>query len=131
MIVIDTHVLVWWLDVSVRLDDRVRARLNAENDVRLCAISWHEIALATSHGRMQLESSPKEWTAKAVRVATLRVEPLTPAMCFESTRLPGEFHRDPADRLIVATARLLDAELVTADGKMLAYPHVRTVRADR
>jgi PIN domain nuclease of toxin-antitoxin system len=61
--------------------------------------------------------------------AQIRVEPLTDALCLASTGLPGIFHRDPADRLIVALARALDAELVTADGKILAYADVRAVSA--
>lgn len=45
-----------------------------------------------------------------------------------STRLPGEFHRDPADQLIAATARTYDCALVTSDGRMISYPHVKTVQ---
>ena len=53
--------------------------------------------------------------------------PLTPSIVAESTQLPGSFHRDPADQLIVATARALDCILVTEDAKILAYPHVRSI----
>ncbi len=53
---------------------------------------------------------------------------LTPEIAIESTRLPGEFHRDPADQIIVATARMYDCPLVTSDEKILNYPHVTTVR---
>ncbi len=58
------------------------------------------------------------------------MEPLSDAICLASTELPGEFHRDPADRLIVALARSLNAELVTVDEKMLKYAEVRTVAAE-
>jgi PIN domain nuclease of toxin-antitoxin system len=52
---------------------------------------------------------------------------LTPTIAVDSTRLPGEFHRDPADQIIVATARVLDIALVTVDERILRYPHVRTI----
>jgi len=53
---------------------------------------------------------------------------LTPEIAVESTRLPAGFRRDPADQIIVATARSLDLPLLTADAKILHYPHVRTIR---
>lgn len=52
--------------------------------------------------------------------------PITPRVAVESTRLPGEFHNDPADQLIVATARVNDCVLMTADHKIRRYPHVAT-----
>ena len=60
----------------------------------------------------------------------INLEPLTAALCLESVALPGEFHRDPADRLIVALARTLGAQLVTADQRILAYPAVTTIAAE-
>ena len=57
----------------------------------------------------------------------ITVLPLTPDIAVESVQLPGEFHRDPADRILVATARIHACPLVTADEKILAYPHVRAV----
>jgi PIN domain nuclease of toxin-antitoxin system len=63
------------------------------------------------------------------RAAQVRIEPLTGVLCLHSVNLPGEFHRDPGDRLIVALARTLDAELITGDGKILRYPGVRSIAA--
>jgi PIN domain nuclease of toxin-antitoxin system len=54
--------------------------------------------------------------------------PLTPRIAVESTQLPGSFHRDPADQIIVATARVYDCSLLTADGKILDYPHVKLLK---
>jgi PIN domain nuclease of toxin-antitoxin system len=70
------------------------------------------------------------WLQIAQAAETVRVEPLTDRLCLQSTKLPGDFHRDPADRLIVALARELDAELVTADRKLLTYPDVKTLAAE-
>ena len=66
-----------------------------------------------------------DWLAQALSYPGVRPIDLSPAICVESTQLPGSFHRDPADQLIVATARVLDAVLVTADAKILAYPFVK------
>ena len=57
----------------------------------------------------------------------MQLLPLTPDIVIESTQLPGEFHRDPADQLIVATARVYNCPLITSDGKISRYPHVTTV----
>ncbi len=107
----------------------MRDRLDYENDVRVSAISLLEIATAASLNRLSLKPSPSEWLSVAQTIAQVRLEPLTAALCLDSVSLPGEFHRDPADRIIVALARGLDAELVTADEKILRYSGVRTVAA--
>jgi PIN domain nuclease of toxin-antitoxin system len=130
VIVIDTHVWIWWADDDARLRRQVRDQIDGESDVRVSAISLLEIATAASLGRLQIRPSTRAWLEVAQRAEQIRVEPLTDSVCLESVALPGEFHRDPADRLIVALARLLDAPLVTADNRILAYPSVRTVAAE-
>ena len=130
MIVLDTHVWVWWVDDHPRLRRDVRDRIDAENDVRVSAISLLEIVTATSLGRLVLRPSVDRWLEIAQSAETLRLEPLDAAVCLESVRLPGEFHRDPADRLIVALARALNSPLFTADSRILAYPHVDRVNVE-
>ena len=117
MIVIDTHVWVWWVDDNPKLSRRVRDRIDAESDVRVSAISLLEIATAVSLNRLVLKPSPMHWLRIAQTAEQIRVEPLTDEICMESVNLPDEFHRDPADRLIVALARRFNVELVTADKK--------------
>ena len=129
MIVLDTHVWVWWVDDHPRLNRAVRDRIDAEDDVRVFAISLLEIATAVSLNRLVLRPSVAQWLEIAQSAQQIGVERLTDRICIESTQLPGEFHRDPADRLIVALARRLNAELVTADHQILAYGEVRTVNA--
>ena len=63
----------------------------------------------------------------ALRYPGIRLLDLTPAIAVGSTQLPGSFHRDPADQIIVATARALGIELVTVDERILRYTHVRTI----
>lgn len=129
MIVIDTHVWIWWVDDDPKLKRVVRDMIDAENDVRVSAISLLEIATAASLNRLVLKPSVRRWLEVAQTAQQIRIQALTSDVCLESVNLPGEFHRDPADRLIVALARLLNAELVTADGKILAYSSVRTISA--
>jgi PIN domain nuclease of toxin-antitoxin system len=66
-----------------------------------------------------------EWLTKALAYSGVRFPPLPPAVAVESTQLPGAFHRDPADQIIVATARLYHCPLVTLDTNIRAYPHVQ------
>jgi len=118
------------VDNNPRLKPAVRNLIDAESDVRVSAISLLEIATAVAVNRLILLPSARQWLAVAQTARQLRVEPLTDSLCLESVSLPGEFHRDPADRLIVALARSLDVELVTADGKILRYSGVRTIAAE-
>ena len=78
-------------------------------------------------GKLKFSTSSREWIAEATRTAGVTIHPLTPDICVESAELPGVFHGDPADQIIVATARLLGAPVVTADRKILDYPHVQSV----
>ncbi len=112
-----------------RLRPAVRDRLDAEVDIRVSATSLMEVALAVAGGRLTLLPTAREWLDTAQRVAQVRVDPLTAATCLAAVSLPGEFHRDPSDRLIVALTRELDTELAAADDKILRYDGVRTVRA--
>ena len=78
------------------------------------------------YGRLQLPLPVEGWLNQALAYPGVTLLDLTPRIVVESTMLPGAFHRDPADQLIVATARVHGCALVTLDGKILAYPHVRT-----
>ena len=78
--------------------------------------------------RLDLACSIEEWLDQALQYPGMQLLDLTPRIAVESTQLPGEFHRDPADQIIVATARVFDCPLVTADARLLAYPYVNTQR---
>ncbi len=74
-----------------------------------------------SKGRIQIPINCLDWVNKALQAPGILLAPITPKIAIESSRLPGKFHGDPADRLIVATARILDATLITHDKKLIAY----------
>lgn len=130
MIVLDTHAWTWWVDDHARLKRSVPDRVDAEGDVRVCAISLLKVATAVSLGRLVLRPSVQLWLQIAQAAEQVRIELLTDQLCLQSTTLPGAIHRDPADRLIVALARKLDVELLTADHKLLEDPDVKTLAAE-
>lgn len=129
MMVIDTHVWIWWVEDDPKLNRAIRDRIDSEDDVRVSSISLLEIATAVSLNRLVLRPSAAYWLQVAQNAEQIRIEPLTDKVCLESVSLPGHFHKDPADRVIVALARVLNAELITADAKILAYDGVRAVQA--
>lgn len=130
MIVLDTHVWIWWVDGDRRLTQGQRDVIAAEeaNLIGVSAISCWEVAKLVELGRVALSCSLEEWLDQALSYPGVQLIALTPEIAIESTRLPGEFHRDPADQIIVATARVYGCSLVTSDEKILKYPHVTTIR---
>jgi len=88
-------------------------------------ISLHEVARLASLGRIDLPLPIELWFSMALEGSTISVIDLSREIIIESTRLPGAFHRDPSDRIIVATSRILDIPLVTSDKEILDYPHVK------
>ena len=130
MILLDTHAWLWWTNRPEVLPKRILAFINgAALDAQLAvsAISVWEIATKYALGKLPLAMPPREWVARASRTPGLAILPLTPDVALESAELPPPFHRDPADRLIVALARCRRATLVTADRKILRYPHVKAL----
>jgi PIN domain nuclease of toxin-antitoxin system len=128
VIILDTHILIWWVNQSDRLRAGTIQRIETEPDsVAVSAISLWEIAKLVQVGRLQLSIPVEDWIEQALAYPKVVVVPLSPAIAVESTRLPQPFHKDPADELIVAGARVLACPLVTYDGKILQYPHVELV----
>ena len=127
MIVLDTHIRVWWVHGDPSLSASARALLQSseQTGIAVSAISCWEVAKLVERGRLALPCPVFDWIQQALSYPGIRLIELSPRICVESTQLPGEFHRDPADQIIVATARILDAPLVTVDGKILEYPHVK------
>jgi PIN domain nuclease of toxin-antitoxin system len=130
MIVLDTHIWVWWTVDPARLSAAQRREIVSNEDDRIgvSAISCWEVAKLNEYGRLALPIELSEWLRVALRYPGVSLLGLTPEIAVESTRLPGSFHRDPSDQIIVATARVHRCPLVTADGRISDYPHVRTVR---
>lgn len=129
MIVLDTHAWIWWTLDPDRLSDAQHQTIkdNEGDCIGVSAISCWEIAKLCEYRRLELPQDVSDWFTAGLAYPGVALLPITPAVAVESTRLPGAFHRDPADQLIVATARVHDCELVSSDGKIIRYPHVRTI----
>ena len=130
MIVLDTHIWGWWVhgDHHLNNDQTKWLRENEEQGLGISIISCWEIAKLVEYKRLALPCSVEDWLDQALRYPGIILFGLTPRIVVESTQLPAGFHKDPADQMIVATARVLDCRLLTADAKILDYPHVKTLR---
>lgn len=129
MILLDTHIWLWWASRDSRLTpERLKAiEAHTESGVGVSIISCWEVAQKVQTGKLVLDRPVEEWFDLGLTYPGVRLLGLTPAIVLESTRLPGTFHRDPADQIIVATARVLGVPLLTADERILQYPHVGLV----
>ena len=130
MIVLDTHIWVWWVHNDAQLTDKHREIIQGYEDegLGISVFSCWEVAKLVEQKRLTLHCSIDEWLETALHYPGIELLALTPEIVVESARLPGEFHRDPADQIIVATARIYDCPLLTADNKILKYPHVKLLK---
>jgi PIN domain nuclease of toxin-antitoxin system len=132
LIVLDTHALVWWVNGDSELSPNAKTALadelsDKDSAVLISAISAWEIAMLVKADRLTLTMTVDDWLKTVSAIEGLRFVPVDNEVGIESTRLPGDFHKDPADRMIVALARRLNAPLVTADTKIRAYKHVQSI----
>lgn len=130
MIVLDTHALVWWAAGDSQLSRRAREAIEAEEqngEILVSAISAWEVAMLVKTGRLALTMEAQTWLDTVAQVPAIRFVPVDVRISVQSVELPGEFHKDPADRIIVATARCHSAALISADLKIRDYPHVKTI----
>ncbi|CZT35861.1 PIN domain nuclease, a component of toxin-antitoxin system (PIN domain) [Rhizobium sp. 9140] len=132
-----THVLVWAIQDDPKLKREARTLLDtatAQGRVLIPAISLWEIAMLVEKGRIVLGIDVSRWIEQVTALPGIEIAPLTGPISVESVRLPGTFHADPADRMIVATARHHALPLMTADKAILAYSaagHIDTIPALR
>jgi len=130
VIVLDTHALVWWANDDAELSPAARNAIEGELDggqIVVSAISAWEIAMLVERGKLVLAMDVDSWLDTVRQIESIRFVPVDIEIGLKSVSLPGEFHKDPADRMIVATARKMAAPLVTRDEKIRAYPHVKTI----
>lgn len=122
MLVLDTHVWIWTADADRRIGPRTRLLLlRHEAQLRLSALSIFEVAALHACGRLRLTLPPEQWVREALDVPGVRVAEVTPSIAVDAGAIPRSALGDPIGRLLVATARQLDAVLVTADERILEY----------
>jgi PIN domain nuclease of toxin-antitoxin system len=129
MILLDTHVWFWSLTEPEKLSEAALKLIQqTKPDLRgVASISIWEFAMMVTRGRIELKTTAEQWLDLAIRNTGLHVFELTPKVAVEACELPGDFHKDPADRIIVATARISRAIVVTKDQKILNYPYVKSL----
>ena len=120
---LDTHVLIWWLTDAGRLSPAQRqvvAAAGADSPLLVSDISLWEVATLYELGRIRISIPLRDWLEKAVAPPLVRRQGVSPAIATELAALPDTFHRDPADRILVATARVLGATLLTGDRRIIS-----------
>jgi PIN domain nuclease of toxin-antitoxin system len=130
VIVLDTHVWIWWLSDPGKLPGRARkAVMEAASDqaIYISSISVWEVALLASRGRLTFSMDAQDWITKSEALPFLHFVPLDNAIAVRAVRLEEPFHKDPADRIIVATAITMGAPVVSSDAKIQKYPHVKSI----
>ena len=129
MIILDTHVWLWWSMDSPRLREAHRRAIseNQDDGIGICSFSCWEISKLFERGKLELSLDLVDWFEKALDQPGVILLDMTPQIAIESNRLPGNFHRDPADQIIVATARIYQCPLATIDTRIRSYPYVDTV----
>jgi len=130
MIVIDTHTLLWWVSGDKQLSKAAAQAIKqalVKSEVIISSITIWEISMLIEKNRLSLSMDIESWTKEVSEIKGVRFVPVDNEIGIKSTKLPGEFHKDPADRIIVATARKLAVPLATVDEKIIQYPHVQTI----
>ena len=125
---LDTHAWIWWNMTPQRLSQDILSLLGEPgnyDEILLSAISPWEFSKLLEKGRLTISCDPEEWLGHAFGLSKMRLVPLTPGIAYKSTVLPGEFHGDPADQIIAATAREENAVLITKDRKLQDYRYLK------
>ena len=130
MILLDTGTWIWWVADADRLSRRARSAIEKGERTQAIAVSvisvW-EIAVKVALGKLEIDRDVRAWVAAASAYPGLTVHPLDARDAIESTLLPGRFHPDPADRILIAFARRHDIPLITSDVAIRRYRHVKSV----
>lgn len=129
MIILDTHIWIWWVSNSSRLNQKHKQYIDrySSQGLGVSIISGWEVAKLVEKNRLDLSISVDLWLEKASNYPNVQLLNLTVPIIVQSTQLLG-FHNDPADQIIVATAKVYDCPLLTADNKILNYPDVTTLK---
>jgi PIN domain nuclease of toxin-antitoxin system len=130
MIILDTHAWLWWISNPEKLGGVASSAIDQameQNGILLSSISTWEIALLVDKGRLTLSIDVRDWIRKTESLPFVRFMSVDNTIALRSVALPGAFHADPADRIIVATALSTGLPLVTKDEKIRACSFVQTI----
>jgi len=127
---LDTHTWIWWNMNPGKLSKKVKMLIHdteGYDELLLSAISPWEFSKLLEKKRLGISCNPEDWIKAALDMPKLRVIPLYPMLAYRSTVLPQPFHDDPADQIIVASAREENATILTKDQKIIRYEHVKSL----
>ncbi len=125
MILLDTHIWYWWINLEHdRFSSTLRDAIATESRIGVSPVSCYEIALAAQRGRLELPLPAKEWFREALDSSGIELVPLTPSITERAVTL-SQIHRDPFDRIIIATALEESASLASIDGLFCKYPEIQ------
>ena len=129
MIILDTHIWIWWVHDEARLTSEQLQTIhdNEAQGLGISAISCWEVAKLVEKKRLLLPIDLDQWFELALSYPGVQVISITPEVAIRSTRFPVEFSQDPADQLIAATALVNNCPLVTSDSKLRDYDQLVTV----
>ena len=124
-ILLDTHVWLWSQQSQEQFGPEARSMiLNEDNALFVSSISSLEIGRLVWRERLTLAGQLRTWVSETLNKLKAETIPVTHDISLAAYELPGEFHRDPADRILVATAVVHNLTLMTADNRILEYPHL-------
>jgi PIN domain nuclease of toxin-antitoxin system len=127
-LLLDTCCIIWAISEPSAISERAKALLvDGGSEIFVSAISAAELACAADRGRVIVELHWKQWVQFYIEQNGWQVEKIRLEIIEEAYSLPEDFHADPADRIITATARLNHQTILTADKKILSYPHVNSI----
>lgn len=127
MILLDTHVWLWWLSEPTLLSKAALREIEKADRIGICSISCFEVAIAVAKGRISIDRGILDWLESAIAQPKVELVQITPRIAARASQLGTAFHGDPADRLITATAIMESASLVTKDRRIRKYPVVPTI----
>lgn len=128
MIVLDTHAWIFWINDNLdQFSENGLQLLESTDTLGVSVISCWEVAMLVAKNRLHFAVSIETWIHKSLRYPGVKLLPLDPDIAILSTRLPGDFHGDPADRMIVATCMQHQSPLLSKDNRIQKWGHIPVV----
>ena len=133
-LVIDTHAFIWIMNNDKTINNKIHGdiqKICSSGFLLVSCVSIWEIAMLKSKKRVTFEQPLHQWIERATAFPFVKIVDLSTAIILEGFQLPGNFHADPFDRMIVATARVLGIPLLTRDQKILDYAeefHIKAIK---
>lgn len=128
MIVLDTHVWFFWVNDSLEeLSKNAIDSIQSDETLGVSIISCWEIAMLVAKERLKLSMDVQSWVNQALKYPAIKLLNIDPEIAVLSTRLPGQFHGDPADRIIVATCMQYHSSLISKDKKIHAWGNINVI----